>query len=144
MIEQMARRQIIPSAKTFFINPCGNVLTLRRNMWSTHRPGGWDLPGGKIEIGEDPTYAAMREAQEETGIQASIEAFGLLAVVARTHIFRCDTEVTKITLSAEHTDYLWLPPEDFVKLEIPPKYTGVASRHICAQTLQVVETKAGC
>ena len=30
--------------------------------------GQWDLPGGKIEVGEDPEAALLREIEEETGL----------------------------------------------------------------------------
>lgn len=33
--------------------------------------GHWGLPGGKIEIGEDPIAAAKREMKEEFGLDAS-------------------------------------------------------------------------
>lgn len=39
----------------------GNMLLIRRN-------GRWDLPKGKVESGETLLQAALREAEEETGI----------------------------------------------------------------------------
>ncbi len=38
------------------------VLLLRREIFIL-----WDLPGGGIEKGEEPAYAAVRECREETG-----------------------------------------------------------------------------
>ncbi len=35
--------------------------------------GGWELPGGRIEPGESPEQAAVREAREETGQQIRVE-----------------------------------------------------------------------
>lgn len=35
-------------------------------------PPGWELPGGHCEPGEDPAATAAREAEEETGLQATV------------------------------------------------------------------------
>lgn len=48
----------------------GKILVARRDP-SQHLPGAWEFPGGKIEDGEDPASAALRELAEETGLSAS-------------------------------------------------------------------------
>jgi 8-oxo-dGTP pyrophosphatase MutT (NUDIX family) len=35
-------------------------------------PPGWELPGGHCEAGEDPAVTAAREAEEETGLRATV------------------------------------------------------------------------
>jgi len=34
-----------------------------------HPKRGWEFPGGKVEEGESPEHAALREAMEEAGIE---------------------------------------------------------------------------
>ncbi len=46
----------------------GIVFNTQNQLLSIFRRGFWDLPKGKIEKGEQPSAAAIREVQEETGI----------------------------------------------------------------------------
>jgi 8-oxo-dGTP pyrophosphatase MutT (NUDIX family) len=47
----------------------GLVLNQENKMLFIYRRDFWDLPKGKIDKGEDPPTAAVREVQEETGIE---------------------------------------------------------------------------
>ena len=46
----------------------GRVLLGQRKA-GTHLGGAWELPGGKVEPGEDPRRALERELAEELGIE---------------------------------------------------------------------------
>lgn len=54
----------------------GRVLAARRTSPEAVA-GGWELPGGKVEPGEDPEAAIVREVAEELGCR--IEVTGHLA-----------------------------------------------------------------
>lgn len=47
----------------------GLVVTKKQEALLIYRRGFWDLPKGKIEIGEKKKEAAVREVLEETGLQ---------------------------------------------------------------------------
>ena len=56
----------------------GLLLTVRRENLRTHA-GQIAFPGGRVDVGEDPVAAAMREANEELGIDpAAVEVVGVL------------------------------------------------------------------
>jgi 8-oxo-dGTP diphosphatase len=50
----------------------GEVLIARRASDAEHLPDVWEFPGGKIEAGETPEQAAIREAREETGLEIEV------------------------------------------------------------------------
>lgn len=50
----------------------GGVLLVERGKGALR--GRWSLPGGHIEAGETARAAALREAREETGVDAAIGA----------------------------------------------------------------------
>lgn len=51
------------------INAAGGVVIRGNTLLFIFRNGKWDLPKGKIEKKETPEIAALREVQEECGIQ---------------------------------------------------------------------------
>ena len=56
----------------FYIPAAGGVVTNRlHKILLIHKDNIWDLPKGKIEIGETPIYAAKREVFEETNVSVS-------------------------------------------------------------------------
>ncbi len=56
--------------------------TLLLSLWQGPREALWTLPGGGIELGEQPEQACLREIEEETGYTARLD--GLLGVISRT------------------------------------------------------------
>ncbi len=54
---------LLPGVMAVVFDDAGRVLIQRRSD-----SGAWDLPGGIIEPGEEPAECAVREVQEETGL----------------------------------------------------------------------------
>ncbi|MGW0548640.1 (deoxy)nucleoside triphosphate pyrophosphohydrolase [Streptomyces altiplanensis] len=49
----------------------GRLLAARRSA-PPELAGGWELPGGKVEPGESPEQALVRELREELGVEADV------------------------------------------------------------------------
>ena len=72
-----AYRNPTPTTDVIIYTPERGVVVIRR----ANPPLGYALPGGFIEEGESAEAAALREAQEETGLV--VELTGLLGVYSR-------------------------------------------------------------
>lgn len=78
--------------------------------------GGWEFPGGKIEAGESPQEALIREIKEE--LETEIEVGKLVETVEfdypnfhlTMHCFLC-TVVSGDLVLKEHNDSKWLTKE---------------------------------
>lgn len=54
------------------IERAGQVLIAQRKRTGQH-PLKWEFPGGKVEAGEAPEAALVRELEEELGIRACVD-----------------------------------------------------------------------
>lgn len=118
-------------AKTLVFDKDGDVLILVRSDDDMHRPGDYDLPGGKVDEGENYVAAAAREAMEEAGLKLDPDAMHLTFCTTKvaTHEESGDDVnliwlgfVTKlatklpVALSHEHKAYGWHPIDEAIKL----------------------------
>ena len=95
----------------------GRVLVVRKRGTSRYM-----LPGGKIESGESPEQAAVRELHEEVGAELDPGSLVVLGEwtapaanepdhVVHGHIFE-HPWVPGLSVRAEIDDLLWLHPDD--------------------------------
>ena len=109
-------------------------IVLFQNFHGTNRflllnypQGHWDFVKGKMERDETPHETARREAGEETGItdikfidgfEESVKyefRFNGDQIQKKVVFFLAKTNTSKISLSHEHTDFIWLKYEDAMK-----------------------------
>ena len=108
-------------AKVLIENPEGKYLILHRNNHPLFKYG-IDLPGGTVEKGEAIEAAAVREVQEEAGIDLGDAPLDLLISshkYSRLHntynLYHVVlSETPEVTLSWEHSDYMWRTAEEII------------------------------
>jgi 8-oxo-dGTP diphosphatase len=114
------------------------VLLLRRSMNETFLPGRWTLPAGKLQDGEDPEVAALRELREETGLTGKL--LGPTGTSSFASVYKgTPTDWTQfnylvrvqdrqcVVLDAAHCAHRWVPVASRVVLSdlVDPYTMGV-------------------
>ncbi|MEO6093189.1 MAG: (deoxy)nucleoside triphosphate pyrophosphohydrolase [Novosphingobium sp.] len=66
------------------IDPTGRVLLQRRHTGRAHG-GLWEYPGGKLEPGESPEAAAVREIDEELVLRIAPSALQAVTFASEPH-----------------------------------------------------------
>lgn len=117
------------------------ILLLRRNF-NKPQGGTWCVPGGKLEEGETPHEAVVREIEEETGINFEGEApfycgkvfvrFPEVDFILHLFLFEFKEEPTLHLALEEHEEYRWVSSEEAKRLPLIPGGD---------QCLQIVEQK---
>ena len=131
----MAEGEITVALKAILYRPDGTFLALRRSASAPIKPLAWDLPGGRIQMGEETEDGVIREIKEETGL--SVENLRLLHVIARnsssgqfwvTICYTARPSSEEVRLSFEHCDSRWVTPEEFKALAASSRLKAFVER----------------
>ena len=103
------------AVKSFVINEREELLLIKRSVADVHKPGLWEVPGGRLELGEDPFAGLKRETKEETGLDIQVKNPLRIHHFVRDDgqkitmiTFLCQALSNSIVLSDEHSEFVWL------------------------------------
>jgi len=110
----------------------GRVLLTRRAE-GQHLAGMWEFPGGKLEEGESPEEALVRECREECDIE--VDVVGILDVTHHRYpeknvlllFYRCELRSGEVR-HLQVADHAWVAPGDLDEYPLPPADERVVAR----------------
>ncbi|MBP7243240.1 (deoxy)nucleoside triphosphate pyrophosphohydrolase [Amaricoccus sp.] len=108
------------------VDPDGRVLIAQRPE-GKGMAGLWEFPGGKVEPGERPEAALMRELHEELGIETWASCLAPLAFASHAYpdfhllmpLWVC-RKWAGVPRPHEHAALKWVRPRDLASYPMPP------------------------
>ena len=118
--------KIILVSAVALIDPDGRVLLAQRPEGKS-LAGLWEFPGGKVEPGESPEAALIRELKEELGLDTFASCLAPLTFASHSYpdfhllmpLFAC-RKWQGIATGVEGQNLAWVRPNDLRNYPMPP------------------------
>lgn len=121
---------LVPVVAAALIDESGQALMQRRRLGGAHG-GLWEFPGGKVEAGESPESALLREIEEELGVRLDPADLAPLAFSSDPRLPPAAREPYVILLYTcrswlgtphcrEGEEIGWFAPSTLCELAMPP------------------------
>lgn len=118
-------KQVLVSACAL-VDVDGRVLVAQRPEGKS-MAGLWEFPGGKIEVGETPEVALIRELKEELGIDVKLACLAPLSFASHRYddfhllmpLYVCRKWQGQI-MPQEGQSVQWLRPRELFDIDMPP------------------------
>lgn len=100
----------LPVVGVVIINDKKEVLLQKRSKLKRVNPNKWGICGGKINYGESPKEAAIRETKEEIGISLDVDKLNLIGInfgyqaCFITYYIEQNIDVSKCVLQKEEVE----------------------------------------
>lgn len=117
---------LLPVVCALLVNPAGEILVATRPE-GRDMAGLWEFPGGKIEAGESPEAALVRELREELGIETAKSCLAPCGFASHAYPGR---QVLLLAFAirkwrgtprpAEGQQLQWCTPNALFRLAMPP------------------------
>lgn len=111
----------------------GGRLLLTQRAAGQHLAGLWEFPGGKLEKGESPEQALVRECREECGIEIAVTE--IFDVTFHRYpekdvllLFYCCSLVSGEIRHLQVADHAWVDPQELARYDLPPGDAAVIAR----------------
>ena len=119
-------RSMVLVAAAALIDAQNNVLLAQRPQGKS-MAGLWEFPGGKVEAGEIPEAALVRELREELGIETSVGCFWPLTFASYPYpdfhllmpVYGCRVWAGT-PRPCEGQGLVWVPKAEWKNYETPP------------------------
>ncbi|MFZ3020086.1 MAG: NUDIX domain-containing protein [Minisyncoccia bacterium] len=139
------RPRVVLVNRSFVKRDDNKLLIIKRSPHDRYAPNKWEVPGGKLDSGQDLTHAQEREVLEETGLlvdqverMAFVESYvigeGPYTGLPYVAIFGI-TKVAggQLSMSEEHSDYAWVSYNELFHFDLTyevRKAAIVMERHL--------------
>ncbi|MDX7986588.1 8-oxo-dGTP diphosphatase MutT [Xenorhabdus sp. 12] len=114
------------------IRNSNNAIFITQRSADSHMGGFWEFPGGKLEQGENPEQALIRELKEEVGIEVTHSE--LLDTITHefpdrniTLYFFLVDEWKNEPFGREGQPYRWVLQSELIADEFPPANRSIVS-----------------
>ena len=122
----LGARPLVLVAAVALIDADGRVLIAQRPPGKS-MAGLWEFPGGKIDAGETPEEALVRELKEELGIDTATSCLAPIAFASHGYetfhllmpVFAC-RKWNGIAQPRERQVLKWVSPRDLSAFPMPP------------------------
>src|SRR4051812_7055974 len=119
-------RPIVLVAAVALIDADGRVLIAERPA-GKHLAGTWEFPGGKVQPGETPEAALVRELAEELGIDVHESCLAPFTFASHAYpdfhllmpLYVC-RQWSRIVIAREGQQLKWVRPARLGEFEMPP------------------------
>lgn len=119
----------------------GGLVLLARRPPHKHLGEAWEFAGGKVEPGEDPRDALIREIREELGCEIEItRALPAFVHDYRTVTIAMEPFVAKLAPGSaepearEHTALAWVAPDRLMDYALAPADIPVVESYLTSRT----------
>ncbi|MBY0564114.1 MAG: (deoxy)nucleoside triphosphate pyrophosphohydrolase [Hyphomonadaceae bacterium] len=131
-------RRLLLVAAAALLDQSGRVLITQRPQHKA-LPGLWEFPGGKVEPGEAPEFALVRELKEELDLTVEPDALDPFAFASHAYpdfhllmpLYLCSRWQGDPKLDAQAAQAMqWVHVQDLRAYPMPPADVGLVERLI--------------